>query len=136
MKNYAFYAFGLIVLFVFVAGCEKQNGLNGVPDTGTPKDEKVPDTKASCEAAGGTWAAFGISPIEKCVLPASDAGKECSDSSECEGSCIAELSKEDNDKVSRGEAVPAKGKCTSSKSVFGCFPIVTQGKVDGILCID
>ncbi len=135
MKNHAFYALSLLVLFAFVASCEKQEVQDNV-DKGTPDAETVPNTKASCEATGGTWAAFGISPIEKCVLPASDAGKECSDSSECEGSCVAELSKEDNDKVLRGQAVSATGKCTSSKSVFGCFPIVTQGKVDGILCID
>ena len=68
-------------------------------------------------------------------LPTSDAGKECSSSEECEGSCIAELSGEDWEKAIEG-AVYIKGNCTSRRIIVGCQAFVEDGKVNGILCID
>jgi hypothetical protein len=49
------------------------------------------DTQAKCDARGGRWggdiSGRGRSP--GCSLPTQDAGKKCSDSSQCESVCIA-----------------------------------------------
>lgn len=95
----------------------------------------IPKDKESCEAQGGKWGNIGLSPEDVCNLPTSDAGKECSDSDECEGSCIAELSKRDWDKAVYG-VVYTKGKCTAWKITVGCHAFVEDGKVEGILCVD
>lgn len=95
----------------------------------TPKDKK------SCEALGGKWGTVGLHLEEVCNLPTSDAGKICSGSSECEGSCIAEQSNEDREKAESG-IIYTKGKCTAWKITVGCHAFVENGKVEGILCAD
>lgn len=79
----------------------------------------VPTNKESCELLGGWWGTIGRMRVEICNLPTSDAGKECSDSDECEGYCIAELSREDWDKAIHG-VIYSKGKCTAWISISGC----------------
>jgi hypothetical protein len=97
----------------------------------------IPKDQAACEAQGGKWGRIGLAPREECNLPTTDAGKVCSDSSECEGMCVANLSREDYDRVTKNRVViDAKGKCTPWRIVVGCLAIVTDGKVNGILCID
>lgn len=97
--------------------------------------------KTSCEALGGSWGRIGLDVEESCNLPTSDAGKECLNSTDCEGSCIAELSKEDWDKLwskVMGEEIIiyTKGKCTPWKVTVGCHAFVEDGKVEWILCVD
>ncbi len=50
---------------------------------------RSPQNQADCQAAGGDWASFGIASTMLCNMPTSDAGMSCTDSSECEGSCLA-----------------------------------------------
>lgn len=83
-----------------------------------------------CEARGGHWNVF-----RQCIPPTSDGGKACSSSSECEGSCITELSPEDLARVKNGETVHAMGKCSAFKVVVGCLPLVENGTVR-IICVD
>jgi hypothetical protein len=47
--------------------------------------------KAACEKAGGKWQVKGDTPIVKygCNMPTSDAGKVCSDRSDCQTICLA-----------------------------------------------
>lgn len=83
-----------------------------------------------CEARGGHWNVF-----RQCIPPTSDGGKACSSSSECEGSCIADLPPEDLAKAKQGETVHAMGKCSVFKVVVGCQPRVENGTVR-IICVD
>lgn len=82
------------------------------------KDEEA------CLKKGGTWGRLGLSLKEECNLPTSDGGKKCTDSSECDGSCIGER-----------EGVTS-GKCSDRTIVKGCYPFVENGKASGILCAD
>jgi hypothetical protein len=91
--------------------------------------------KLSCKLRGGEWETMGTLRIKECNLPTSDADKECSSSNECEGSCIAILSKEDYNKAING-TVYTKGKCTAWEIIVGCQAFVENGEVNGILCID
>ncbi len=100
---------------------------------------ELPKDQSSCEAQGGKWGRIGPSPVESCNLRTSDGGQVCSDSSECEGLCIAELSPQDYERVrmSGGKVViETKGKCAPWRITVGCNPVVTSGKVKGIMCID
>ncbi len=56
-----------------------------------PETEKCIDTQAKCEAMGGRWGGvvIGRGRSHGCNLPTKDAGKKCSDSSQCESGCIA-----------------------------------------------
>jgi hypothetical protein len=75
--------------------------------TGVPKPTagptavgmRVPDNEAACLQQGGDWTTppcMQLSPASsQCWnLPASDAGRPCSDSSECQGRCLANLTLE------------------------------------------
>ena len=67
------------------------------PETLPPVTKEIVDrqaiargliTQQTCESAGGTWKR-GFSLEYFCVLPTSDAGDACTDSSQCESWCQA-----------------------------------------------
>ena len=94
-----------------------------------PTTTLLPRDRKSCQAQGGRWGTIGLNPREACNLKASDAGSECSDGGECEGSCLAELSGEELDRVE------AKGRCSEYRTVVGCIALVEKGRVLR-LCVD
>jgi hypothetical protein len=63
-----------------------------------------------------------------CVISFKDAGKSCSDSSECSGRCTTAMG------ATPGTA--AKGTCTANSDPCGCFQLVVNGKADYSLCAD
>lgn len=80
--------------------------------------------KDDCLKRNGMWVKQGLSGEKNCNLPASDAGKICTSSDQCQGRCI-------------GESVAVtSGKCSDYQKVFGCHPFVENGLVPGILCVD
>jgi hypothetical protein len=84
----------------------------------------VPQTAAECAARGGNWTTLGIPCPGKpkvCDLKATDFGKICSDSSECQGSCVAP------DSVANG--AKSSGTCSPYVSNFGNVKRVEHGKV-------
>ena len=95
----------------------------------------IPKDRVSCEAAGGRWGRIGISPREACNLPASDGGADCSDGSECEGACLAELTPQQMESLRKGGSVEAAGKCTPWRITVGCQARVEDGKAR-MLCVD
>jgi hypothetical protein len=97
----------------------------------------IPQDQATCLAQGGKWGRIGLSPKEQCNLPAPDAGKVCNDSSECTGLCLADLSAEEKERVTRQRIpIQTSGKCSNWVIVVGCVPIVENGQVKNIVCID
>lgn len=86
-------------------------------------------TEPSCIAKGGQWQRVGRIQQLSCVLPTSDAGKACTDASQCEMLCLATGAD-----VVPGTAVT--GQCSASTNIFGCLTRVKDGKVEGTLCID
>ena len=120
----------LLLFAILFISCTQQNN-NANKDM-----RKIPDDKKSCLDAGGQWGRIGLYPEEQCNLPTNDGGKSCSDSKECKGTCIAELTQEQQSRISKGESLNTSGKCNTWKVTVGCIPVVSQGRVDGILCID
>ena len=85
--------------------------------------------RAQCLSGGGTVQRMGMAGHEMCVRPMKDAGKACTDSSQCEGRCIAPAETQ----VPAGNVT---GTCQRTSAQFGCFGEVEQGRVRGILCVD
>ena len=84
----------------------------------------VPQSAAECAARGGNWTTLGLPYPGKpkvCDLKATDSGKVCSDSSECQGSCVAP------DSIASG--AKAIGTCSAYVSNFGNVKLVEHGKV-------
>ncbi|MBB1486797.1 hypothetical protein H4O21_09265 [Oceanospirillum sp. D5] len=86
-------------------------------------------TRESCEAEGGTWQRVGLARRLSCILPTTDAGKACTDGSQCQVACML---KERN--IAPG--TPATGQCHDSTQRFGCRAYVSDGKAGHVLCID
>ena len=84
----------------------------------------IPQTAAECTVRGGNWTTLGLpyaGEPKVCDLKATDSGKVCSDSSECQGSCIA------LDSIASG--VKTSGTCSAYLSNFGNVKLLAHGKV-------
>jgi len=84
---------------------------------------------------GGYKYFSSFNPNLKGVLPASDAGKVCSDSSQCESYCVTELSGIEAGKLKSGP-VYKTGTCYGYKPAVGCHNIVMDGAVTGMVCVN
>ena len=103
---------------------------------GSPPTPVTPTDQSSCEAQGGKWGPLGLFPKEVCNLPTTDAGKACSDSSQCQSACIAALTQEQFDDVFRNGAIlQTTGACAAWHILVGCIPFVEDGVVQ-MICID
>lgn len=93
--------------------------------------------KESCEREDGHWSIMGLSDKEGCILHTDDEGKVCSDSNQCQGMCLADLTQEEEDKLHQDKiAITKDGKCTGHTINYGCLDIVKKGKVEGMICMD
>ena len=82
-----------------------------------------------CRAEGGTIRGVGMFGAPACVKPFSDAGKICSDKSECQGLC----------KARESEVVGSlsTGTCQrDTHDIYGCYNKVESGKVVAGICLD
>ncbi len=135
--------FGLIFFLFFLIisyKCLINPTLTSTPTpTSTTEPTKIireiPKDQIACEALNGKWGRIGIAPFEECNLLTNDVGKACSDSNECEGMCIAELTSEEKEKVNQ-RTIEKNGKCSDWVVVVGCHAIVQKGQVSGIMCLD
>lgn len=95
----------------------------------------LPRTKNECLQQGGSWKKLGPDPFETCNFKAMDRGNICYDSSECEGSCQADLSKEELQEGMRGKSWTRHGQCSVWVVELGCRGIVRDGKAS-VICMD
>lgn len=82
----------------------------------------IPLTEVDCVARGGSWTTLGIPMPDKpkmCDLKTTDSAKACTDSSECQGICMAPGSAQAGDRV--------RGACSAYVSNFGTFLEVVKG---------
>ena len=86
----------------------------------------IPVTESECLARGGTWDIFGFPVPDKpksCGrIKATDSGKVCNDSSQCQGLCIAPAPFEAGSKVT--------GTCSEYLEEFGNVYSVERGIVE------
>lgn len=82
---------------------------------------EIPDTRSACEDVGSRWDRFGLFPREICRVPTHDGGRTCADTEECEGTCLASLTREQTDLLRKHRKLKLLGKCTPHVPVFGCM---------------
>lgn len=85
--------------------------------------------KAACTSGGGTVQRRGMLGMEMCVHPYADAGKQCSDSSQCQGKCVGSAGS-----TSTSSAVT--GQCQADDRLFGCYSEIKGGKAAYAICVD
>lgn len=105
--------------------------LGACAPTGTPTAANPPSAEAqaaACSAKGGAIQPVGKAQIPTCVVPYADAGKACTDKSQCEGQCVLEGNLEPQDNVT--------GACQKTNRQFGCYARVVNGKSTGAICVD
>lgn len=94
-------------------------------DSGSKDINKNP---AACARAGGEYfERVCLAQQPMCVIPYPDAGRTCSDSSECAGDCMA---------VKNYDGRTYKGECEDNNIPCGCRAIVKNGFVIDGICID
>ena len=87
------------------------------------------DNREKCEAKNGVWQIWGLSQEESCNIRASDVGKICGDSDECEGLCI--------DSCLGPECIDYIGRCSEFRNYFGCTNLWRDGeREEGGICFD
>lgn len=105
------------------------------PAEPTPATEPSPEPtpiadEASCKTAGGDWRPICRMQNPACVMTYKDAGKACTDGSQCEGQkCVADV-------TTATPGAAATGKCVTNSDPCGCTTLITDGKTAGTLCVD
>lgn len=101
-----------------------------VPTAEAPEPPKMTVSSSACTARGGEMRQVGRMQSWQCVIKYADAGKRCTDASQCEGVC--EIA--GNSGVAPGAR--AVGQCQADSNRFGCRTTVKDGKAEATLCID
>lgn len=96
--------------------------------TAEPAPPSAQTLAAECSAKGGSILPVGKAQIPTCVIPYADAGKACTDKSQCQGECVLESNLE-----AQGDVA---GQCQKTNRQFGCYAKVVNGKITGAICVD
>ena len=123
----------LISVVLLLTACNNTKDIE--PNTNPPKTMTLSQlanslkSETACLEHNGKWQKVGMLQMPTCVLAPKDAGKACSDSSECETRCLAK-----DPEPKAGEK--ADGVCADSTNIFGCQTYIKDGRSEGTLCID
>ena len=101
-----------------------------VPTAEAPVPPTMSVSSSACTARGGEMRQVGRMQSWQCVVKYADAGKRCTDASQCEGQ--GEIA--GNSGVAPGAR--AVGQCQADSNRFGCRTTVKDGKAEATLCID
>ena len=97
----------------------------------------VPATEIECRQIGGRWGPVGIFPQPVCRVPTLDVDRTCGDEEECEGTCLADLTTGERDRLRKGAVTLVKrGRCSKYVQTYGCMAVVRKGRVKGLTCRD
>ncbi len=103
---------------------------SAVPTAEAPEPPTMSVSTSACTARGGEMQQVGRAQTWQCVVKYADAGKRCTDASQCEGQC--EIA--GNSGIAPGTATA--GVCQADSNRFGCRTTVENGKAGNTLCID
>ncbi len=103
--------------------------LSACAQSPAPADVAV-DAATACAARGGRIERVGRAQTEQCVIAYADAGRPCSDGSECRaGRCLGPV-----DAAEQSGAVA--GQCQPTNSQFGCYTTIVNGRPQAAICVD
>lgn len=118
-----------LALALLLGGCASASPVE--PDPNVPKQ---PDAAAiaECKAKGGEIRPAGLMGTPTCIIPYKDAGKDCTEDTDCEGQCWA------SSVPPPGPDGKMHGICQANNLPFGCHAVIDHGAVQGggVLCVD
>ncbi len=82
-----------------------------------------------CQKRGGSLEVDGLRQCYVCTIIYDDAGKICSDASECQGECVSYKQIPPNQPNQ-------KGQCKKNNLPFGCYQILRKGVAEPTMCVD
>lgn len=107
---------------VLLAGCTGHLQYAQLTDIALAEKPILPATQSDCEAAGQFWTQQGLPGGPKsCAVKTTDAFKICTDSRQCQGSCLVA-----NDLPDGAKAI---GSCSEWVATFGCHKFIQGGRV-------
>jgi hypothetical protein len=127
-----------IALLAGMLGCSPREGLRSstlAAPTSLEALLKI-DDPIGCNEAGGQWGPRGLTGTPGCSVPLSDAGKICSDKTDCIGDCVASIDGDRYSGVQVKDIKPARGQCQAESALFGCFIEFRNGKRQPAICVD
>ena len=92
------------------------------------------EQRAACEAEGGRVATAGLSGDDMCAMPYADAGRSCTDGSQCVGDCLLDEASLRGKRPVDG--MQAAGQCQALAYPFGCRNLIEDGRLIYGLCVD
>ena len=108
----------LLIYVLLLIGCTVDTNPVSGNEQSMLADDPADD---SCEKMNGTKTING-NGMETCYLPTSDAGKACTDSSQCEsGFCVTQ------------DESAIEGTCYFAMPISGCWNVLSDGRV-GPIC--
>jgi hypothetical protein len=117
-----------LVSALAIAACAPQPKAGDYPDWSGKHLSK--EQVAQCRADGGKPVSRGEAHGEYCERRYPDAGKRCTDSSQCQGKCMVEEFVEP-----QAAGKPFAGKCQPVYPYPGCFGEVVNGRApEGLFC--
>jgi hypothetical protein len=126
----SFKAVALCMLVLGTSACSWTHERADADNTQRKRDEAFAKFDvAHCTATGGKVQGVCMSGMPACVRQYGDAGKECTDKSDCQGLCVQK-----EPWASAGTQVA--GVCEVSNEPCGCRSIVVAGKAKQGLCED
>lgn len=87
-------------------------------------------TAAECQQQGGIWQPVCFRQIPFCLKTTADQGRPCTDSSQCEAGCEADLP------LPSDPTLPVSGHCRANNNPCGCFALIHHGQPASMLCRD
>jgi hypothetical protein len=128
--------FGFLVVFSFGIGCAACDPKQQVRESVAKKNAELIDMagQQACEGAGGEFLGGCPNAPQACVARYSDAGRQCTDSSQCDGLCLTEASEApfsfSDSKTPNFPAEGSKvvGRCQTSSFHCGSIQQVESGK--------
>jgi len=119
-----------LTLLLLIIGCAKNaDELSLASSAQAPQPNVLNVEPKSCHEKGGVIKSTCMSRTPYCVISFSDAGKQCSDSSECLGRCQIK-----NQFVKEG--TKTTGSCSANNVPCGCYQTVAKGIADYAICRD
>ncbi|QLE85708.1 hypothetical protein FLM48_11895 [Shewanella sp. Scap07] len=118
------------MLIIFINGCAATNE-NSIDESMIElrRDALSKIDVLACLDKGGVIQSVCKFGMPSCVVKYMDAGKTCSDNSECAGECRIE-----DEFVEVGTRTT--GFCSVDSDPCGCFQLITNGKAEHAVCAD
>lgn len=116
----------IIILFaVLLAACSSNRSASETSGAAA----QAPNFAQQCERSGGSWTRGGIALFYGCLRPAADAGKSCTDSSQCSHHCNATPG------TSPAPGTATSGQCQADNNYAGCQIEIRKGIAQPRYCV-